>query len=101
MTVTKKDLTDSLVDAMGLTATESKALVGTFFGVIRSTLANGEEVRLSGFGKFILRSKQARPGRNPKTGKAVKISARRIVTYRYSQKLLKSFRQEAIDAEKP
>lgn len=86
-TVTKKDLTDRLVDTLGLTGKESKALVELFFDTICSTLAASEDVKLSGFGNFTLREKRARPGRNPKTGEMVLISARRVVTFRASQKV--------------
>ena len=85
--VTKKDLTDRLVDTMGLTGKESKALVESLFNTICSTLAAGEDVKLSGFGNFTLREKRARPGRNPKTGEVVPIAARRVVTFRASQKV--------------
>jgi len=86
-TVTKQDLTDHLVNTMRLSGKESKALVELFFDTMRSTLAAGEDVKLSGFGNFTLRDKHARPGRNPKTGEMVPISARRVVTFRASQKL--------------
>ena len=85
--VTKKDLTDRLVDTLGLTGKESKALVESFFDTICSTLAAGEDVKLSGFGNFTLRDKRPRPGRNPETGEMVPIAARRVVTFRASQKV--------------
>lgn len=84
MTVTKNDLLREVVDATGLTATDSKKIVDTLFNTMRATLASGEEVKLSGFGNFTLRDKRPRPGRNPKTGEPVEISARRVVTYRCS-----------------
>ncbi|MEB8474267.1 integration host factor subunit alpha (plasmid) [Acidithiobacillus ferriphilus] len=84
MTVTKNDLVREVVDATGLTATDSKKIVDTLFNTMRATLASGEEVKLSGFGNFTLRDKHPRPGRNPKTGEPVEISARRVVTYRCS-----------------
>ena len=86
-TVTKKDLTDHLVDTMGLSGKESKALVELFFNTMRSTLAAGEAVKLAGFGNFTLREKRARPGRNPRTAEMVQISARRVVTFRASPSL--------------
>ncbi|WP_309146485.1 integration host factor subunit alpha [Acidithiobacillus ferrooxidans] len=86
-TVTKQDLTDHLVSSMRLSGKESKALVELFFDTMRSTLAAGEDVKLSGFGNFTLREKRARPGRNPRTAEMVQISARRVVTFRASQKL--------------
>ena len=84
MTVTKQDLTRHLSDTTDLTAKECAALVDTLFDTIRSTLATGEDVKLSGFGNFTLREKRARPGRNPKNGEPVEISARRVVTFRAS-----------------
>jgi integration host factor subunit alpha len=86
-TVTKQELTDHLVDTMGLAGKESKRLVELFFNTVRATLAAGEDVKLHGFGNFTLREKRARPGRNPKTGEMVPITARRVVTFRASQKV--------------
>ena len=87
MTITKQDLTHLLVDTVGLPAKECAALVNTLFDTIRATLATGENVKLSGFGNFTLREKRARPGRNPKNGEPVEISARRVVTFRASPKV--------------
>ena len=84
MSVTKQDLTRHLSDTVGLTARECAALVDTLFDTIRSTLASGEDVKLSGFGNFTLRDKRARPGRNPKNGEPFEIAARRVVTFRAS-----------------
>ena len=81
MTVTKKDLTAHVADTTGLKARESKQLVEGFFDTIRETLASGEEVQLSGFGRFNILDKRARPGRNPKNGKFFEIEARRVVTF--------------------
>ena len=86
-TVTKQELTDHLVDTMGLTGKESKRLVESFFNTIRATLAAGEGVKLHGFGNFTLHDKRARPGRNPQTGEVVPIAARRVVTFRASRKI--------------
>ena len=83
-TVTKQGLTDHLVDTMGLTGKESKRLVESFFNTMRATLAAGEEVKLHGFGNFMLREKRTRPGRNPQTGEMIPITARRVVTFRAS-----------------
>lgn len=87
MTVTKKELSDHLVDHLGLTRRESKGLVETFFATIRNTLATGEEVKLSGFGKFTIWEKKPRPGRNPRTLVATEIAARRVVSFRASNML--------------
>ncbi len=85
MTVTKLDLTRHLSDAVGLSVTDSKLVVEAIFDTIRTTLASGEGVKLSGFGNFILLHKNARPGRNPTNMAPVEISARRVVTYRSSR----------------
>lgn len=87
MTITKLDLTRHLSDTVGLSTKECAALVDTLFDTIRSTLAAGEDVKLSGFGNFILREKRARPGRNPKNGEPFEITARRVVAFRASPKV--------------
>ena len=87
MTVTKADLGNTLFDEVGLNKREAKDFVELFFEKIRQALEEGSSVKLSGFGSFTLRDKTSRPGRNPKTGEEVAISARRVVTFRSSQKL--------------
>lgn len=87
MTVTKSELGNVLFDEIGLNKREAKDFVELFFEKIRLSLENGRSVKLSGFGSFMLRDKTSRPGRNPKTGEAVAISARRVVTFRSSRKL--------------
>ena len=88
MTLTKAELADILVHKVGnISKSESKEIVELFFEEIRTTLANGEEIKISGFGNFQLRNKPQRPGRNPKTGEEVPITARRVVTFHASQKL--------------
>lgn len=86
-TLTKAELADLLFEQVGLNKREAKELVDAFFEEIRSALANGDSVKLSGFGNFQLRTKSQRPGRNPKTGEEIPISARRVVTFHASQKL--------------
>ena len=86
-TLTKADLTDLLFEQVGLNKREAKDMVEGFFEEIRTTLESGESVKLSGFGNFQLREKPQRPGRNPKTGEEVPITARRVVTFHASQKL--------------
>jgi integration host factor subunit alpha len=85
--LTKAELADALFDELGLNKREAKEFVDLFFEEIRERLEAGEEVKLSGFGNFELRSKNQRPGRNPKTGEEIPISARRVVTFRPGQKL--------------
>ena len=86
-TLTKAALADMLFERVGLNKREAKDMVETFFEEISAALIRGESVKLSGFGNFQLRDKQQRPGRNPKTGEEIPISARRVVTFHASQKL--------------
>jgi len=86
-TLTKAELAELLFEQVGLNKREAKDMVETFFDEIRDALERGEAVKLSGFGNFQLRDKPQRPGRNPKTGEEIPISARRVVTFHASQKL--------------
>ena len=86
-TVTKAELADALFERLGLNKREAKEMVDAFFDEIRRALERGESVKLSGFGNFQLRDKPQRPGRNPKTGEEIAITARRVVTFHASQKL--------------
>lgn len=87
MALTKADMVDKLFDELGLNKREAKEIVEMFFEEVRAALTRGEQVKLSGFGNFDLRNKNMRPGRNPKTGKEIPITARRVVTFRSGQKL--------------
>ena len=87
MTLTKADLADFLFEQVGLNKREAKDMVEAFFEEVRTALETGDSVKLSGFGNFELRKKSERPGRNPKTGEEIPISARRVVTFHASQKL--------------
>ncbi|HRG17223.1 MAG: integration host factor subunit alpha [Rhodanobacteraceae bacterium] len=87
MALTKAELAERLFEQVGLNKREAKEFVDSFFDVMRDALARGEQVKLSGFGNFDLRQKNQRPGRNPKTGEEIPISARRVVTFRPGQKL--------------
>lgn len=87
MALTKAELAERLFEQVGLNKREAKEFVDSFFDVMRDALARGEQVKLSGFGNFDLREKNQRPGRNPKTGEEIPISARRVVTFRPGQKL--------------
>ena len=86
-TLTKAELAEMLFERVGLNKREAKDMVETFFDEIRGALERGGCVKLSGFGNFQLRDKPQRPGRNPKTGEEIPISARRVVTFHASQKL--------------
>jgi len=85
--LTKAEIAETLYEELGINKREAKDLVDLFFEEIRASLEANEEVKLSGFGNFELRDKRQRPGRNPKTGEDIPISARRVVTFRPGQKL--------------
>jgi integration host factor subunit alpha len=87
MALTKADMAERLFEELGLNKREAKELVELFFEEIRGALEHGRQVKLSGFGNFDLRDKNQRPGRNPKTGEEIPISARRVVTFRPGHKL--------------
>jgi len=87
MALTKAELAEKLYEELGLNKREAKEIVEIFFEEIRGALENGRQVKLSGFGNFDLRDKNQRPGRNPKTGEEIPITARRVVTFRPGQKL--------------
>ncbi len=97
--LTKADLAEKLYEELGFNKREAKELVEAFFGEIRRSLESNEPVKLSGFGNFDLRDKKQRPGRNPKTGEEIPITARRVVTFRPGQKL--RARVEAYAGTKP
>jgi integration host factor subunit alpha len=87
MALTKADFSEKLFDELGLNKRAAKEMVELFFEEIKSALEQGQQVKISGFGKFELRDKKSRPGRNPKTGEEIPITARRVVTFRSGQKL--------------
>jgi integration host factor subunit alpha len=85
--LTKAEMAERLFAEVGLNKREAKEFVDAFFEAMRKALEDGEQIKLSGFGNFELRSKNQRPGRNPKTGEEIPISARRVVTFRAGQRL--------------
>ena len=85
--LTKADLAEMLFDQLGLNKREAKEIVEMFYSEISSALESNDQVKISGFGNFELRDKNSRPGRNPKTGEEIPISARRVVTFKPGQKL--------------
>ncbi len=97
-TLTKAEMTERLYEEVGLNRREAKEFVEAFFEEINVALESGESVKLSGFGSFDLRDKNERPGRNPKTGVDIPISARRVVAFRVGQKL--KARMETLSAKK-
>jgi len=86
-TLTKAELADLLFERLGLNKRESKDMVEAFFEIIHGTLVTGQDVKLSSFGNFNIRRKAPRPGRNPRTGEAIPIKARNVVTFHASHKL--------------
>ncbi len=87
MALTKADMAERLFQELGINKREAKEFVEMFFEEVRRALEQGSQVKLSGFGNFNLRDKRQRPGRNPKTGEEIPISARRVVTFHPGQKL--------------
>ena len=85
--LTKAELAEHLFNVVGFNKREAKELVELFFEEIRRALEFGTVVKISGFGNFNLRDKRQRPGRNPKTGEPIPITARRVVTFRAGHKL--------------
>ncbi len=81
MVLTKAAMVESLFNELGLGKLEGRELVDLLIGELMASLAVGEQVKLSGFGNFELRDKNERPGRNPKTGESIPVSARRVVTF--------------------
>jgi integration host factor subunit alpha len=87
MALTKAEMAEHLFNGIGLTKREAKELVELYFNKVSAALESGQQVKLSGFGNFELHDKNERPGRNPKTGEEIPVSARRVVTFRSGQKL--------------
>jgi integration host factor subunit alpha len=87
MALTKAEMAEHLFNGIGLSKREAKELVELFFHKVSAALESGQQVKLSGFGNFELHDKSERPGRNPKTGEEIPVSARRVVTFRSGQKL--------------
>ncbi|MCB1213929.1 MAG: integration host factor subunit alpha [Deltaproteobacteria bacterium] len=85
--MTKADLIESIYEKIGLSKKESSNIVELVFDVIKGTLEKGENIKISGFGNFVVRDKQARQGRNPQTGEEMTIDARRVLTFKASQVL--------------
>ena len=94
--LTKAQLADLLFDQIGLHKRESKDMIDAFFDLIAQSLVEGKDVKLSGFGNFQIRTKAPRPGRNPRTGGAIPIKARRVGTFRASSKLKEQIQTAAV-----
>jgi integration host factor subunit alpha len=87
MTITKSKIAEGLFDNLGLNKHESSEFVDLLFDELKHRLSEGTQLKISAFGNFDLRDKAARPGRNPKTGEAIPVSARRVVTFKAGHKL--------------
>jgi integration host factor subunit alpha len=85
--LTKAHLAELLFEHIGLNKRESKDMVDAFFVLVSDSLVEGNDVKISGFGNFQIRTKAPRPGRNPRTGEPIPIEARRVVTFHASHKL--------------
>lgn len=93
--LTKAQLADLLFEQIGLNKRESKDMIDAFFDLISGSLVEGTDVKISGFGNFQIRTKAPRPGRNPRTGEAIPIQARRVVTFHASHKLKEQIQDDA------
>ncbi|BCO27171.1 integration host factor subunit alpha [Rhodoferax lithotrophicus] len=93
--LTKAQLADLLFEKIGLNKRESKDMIDAFFDLIATSLVDGNDVKLTGFGNFQIRTKAPRPGRNPRTGEAIPIQARRVVTFHASQKLKEQIQNQS------
>lgn len=97
-TVTKADIVEKVYQKIGFSKKEASELVELVFGTLKDVLENGEKVKISGFGNFVVRGKNERVGRNPQTGEQIKISARRVLTFRPSQVLKAMLNGEDVSA---
>ena len=95
MTLTKSQITDAIAEQNGFTKKQSSETVETILELIKSSLASGEDVLISGFGKFCIKDKRERRGRNPSTGEDMILGRKRVVTFRCSGKL-----REKVNGEK-
>lgn len=86
-TITKADIVEKVYETIGFSKKEASELVELVFSELKKNLQSGEKVKISGFGNFVVRAKSERVGRNPQTGEQIKISARRVLTFRPSQVL--------------
>jgi integration host factor subunit alpha len=88
--MTKADIVETIYGKVGFSRKESAEIVDLVFDLMKETLENGEKIKISGFGNFIVREKRSRKGRNPQTGEEIQISARRVLTFKPSQVLRKA-----------
>jgi integration host factor subunit alpha len=88
--MTKADLVETIYEKIGFSRKESAEIVDLVFDLMKETLENGEKIKISGFGNFMVRQKRSRKGRNPQTGKEIQITARRVLSFKPSQVLRKA-----------
>jgi len=97
--MTKAEIVQALYSKVGgFSRKESAELVDLVFEMMKETLGRGEKIKVSGFGNFVLRDKRQRPGRNPQTGQPIKISERRVLTFKASQILKQTLNQRPASA---
>jgi integration host factor subunit alpha len=94
--LTKAQLAELLFEQIGLNKRESKDMIDAFFELIAGSLVEGDDVKITGFGNFQIRTKAPRPGRNPRTGEPIPIEARRVVTFHASQKLKEMIQAQSV-----
>ena len=97
--MTKADIVEIIRDKIGFGIKESTEIVDQVFGILKETSEGGEKIKISGFGKFVIRAKRPRKGRNPKTGEEIVISGRKVVTFKPSPVLRKALNQEVLSSE--
>lgn len=91
--MTKADIIEAVYEQIGFSKKEAAEVVELVFETLKDTLAEGEKIKISGFGNFVVRPKRARTGRNPQTGEQITISARRVLTFKPSQVLKDSLNE--------
>lgn len=100
MTLTKDRITEIMKNKSQISSQDAKLLVETVIESIKGKLEQGEEVKISGFGKWVVREKKSRPGRNPHTGEKIEITARKVVTFHPSEKLRDLVNNSSLDDSK-
>lgn len=95
--MTKADLVENVYVKTGFSKKESADIVEMVFDLIKETLESGEKIKIAGFGNFVVKDKSTRRGRNPQTGEEIKISSRRILTFKPSQVLKASINDEDVE----
>ena len=94
--MTKAEIVEQIYERVGFSKKESAELVERIFDIIKDTLAEGEKVKISGFGNFVVREKNARKGRNPQTGEEIRLAARRVLTFKPSNVLKDELNEEPL-----